>query len=81
MASSLPGYDAWLERPFQDMCAESDRYYDWCESHDLDPDSPASEAAYEDFCDDLAEQWAEEQAERHADRDEDDFEDWGYDEW
>lgn len=66
------GHQEWLERPYQDMMDESDRYYDWCEENDLDPDSPEAELAYEDAWasewdyddhaedDDLLDEWIEE---------------------
>lgn len=43
MRDPFAGYDQWLERPYQDMIEESDRYFDWCEDNDLDPDDPASQ--------------------------------------
>lgn len=72
----LSGYDSWLEEPFQRMCEESDRYYDFCEAKDLDPDSPEAEAAYEEFVLEQEEAYAEYLADR-----EDDLEEWAYDEW
>jgi hypothetical protein len=48
-------YDNWLESVYQEMYEESDRYYDWCELHDADPDTPEAQAAYEDFIDSLFE--------------------------
>jgi hypothetical protein len=49
--NSLPGYDAWLERPYQDACADADRYIEWCESRNMDPDEPESQVAYSDWID------------------------------
>lgn len=56
MAYSLPGYDQWLERPYQDMIDEADRYFEWCEEHDFDPDDPDSENAYHEF---ISQLWEE----------------------
>lgn len=39
-------YDSWLERPYQDMCDESDRFLDWCGANDVDPDDPEAEDLY-----------------------------------
>lgn len=75
-------YDSWLEAPYQQMMDESDRYYEWAEASDLDPDSEETLAAYDDFLLEMAETWAEEQAERDYDRLEweyEEMEDW-YDE-
>lgn len=51
MASSLPGYDAWLSRPYEDAAIEAERYWDFCEEHGLDPDDPDSESLYSDYLD------------------------------
>lgn len=41
-------YDNWLERPYQDAMEESDRFYEWCEANDVDPDSDEAETLYVD---------------------------------
>lgn len=38
MRDPFAGYDAWLERPYQDMMEESDRFSDWAESEGYDLD-------------------------------------------
>lgn len=48
MRDPFAGYDAWLERPYQDMIAEADAFYDWCEANDIDPDSDEAESLYAD---------------------------------
>lgn len=68
MSSSFVNYDSWLERPFQDAQEESDRFYDWCETHNIDSDDPNAESAYMDWIDS---QW--EPPEDDWDEDPDDF--------
>lgn len=46
MRDPFANYDSWLERPYQDMVEESDRFMDWCEANDVDPDSPEAEDLY-----------------------------------
>jgi hypothetical protein len=55
MRDPFAGYDAWLERPYQDMMDESDKYYAWCEENDLDPDDEDAVLAYSRWCDDTYE--------------------------
>lgn len=52
MRDPFANYDAWLERPYQDMMDESDRYYQWCEDNDMDPDNEDSVTAYNLWCED-----------------------------
>ena len=40
--------DEWLERPYVEAAAESDRYEQWCEQEGLDYDSPAAQIMYEE---------------------------------
>lgn len=60
MRDPFAGYDAWLERPFQEECERAEAYQNWCEAHDLDPESMDAKDAYNDYIDS---QW-------------EDFEDW-----
>lgn len=56
MADPFAGYDSWLEAPYQQMCAESDAFYDFCEANDIDPEKDGAEQAYQDW---LSEQYEE----------------------
>lgn len=47
MRDPFAGYDAWLERPYQEMCEAADAFVDWCEANDIDPDDPNAEALFE----------------------------------
>jgi hypothetical protein len=67
----LPGYDAWLERPHQDAIAESERFLDWCEEHNIDPDDPDAEMLYQDYIDSSYE-------DQYDDIDEREFDDYEY---
>lgn len=51
MRDPFAGYDAWLERPYQDMMEESDRFYAWCEEAGVDPDDPEADRLYADAMD------------------------------
>ena len=51
MSSSLPGYDAWLERPYQDACDAAEAYWTWCEARGFDPDTEEAADAYQDYID------------------------------
>lgn len=55
MRDPFVGYDAWLERPYQDMIADADAFYDWAEANgfDLDDDDDLAEAelAYDEYLD------------------------------
>lgn len=46
-------YDSYLERPYQDMIAEADAFYDWAEAEgydvESDEDLALAESAYEDY--------------------------------
>lgn len=46
---SLPGYDAWLERPYVEAAKQAEAYESYCERNDLDPDDEATEAAFDDW--------------------------------
>lgn len=54
-------YDQWLERPYQEMMEEEDRFSDWAESEGFDLDDPAqaseAEHAYLTYCEEMAEVW------------------------
>lgn len=67
----MTNYDSWLERPYQQMYEETDRFTDWAEEHDYDLNDPVSclraEQDYEAWLADMAESWAEEAYERHQD--------------
>jgi len=49
MTDPFRNYDAWLERPYQQQMEEADRFFDFCEDHDLDPDDPDSMTIYSDY--------------------------------
>lgn len=72
MCSSLPGYDSWLERPYQDMIEESDRFVDWAEEEGYDLDNPEdivlAEQNYEFWLQDQYEGQAEAQYEAAMER-------------
>lgn len=51
MRDPFAGYDAWLERPYQDMIDESDAYYDWCDTNGFDPDTEEADLAYTEWLD------------------------------
>lgn len=51
MPNPFTGYDSWLERPYQDAMEESERFTDWCEEHNIDPDDPDAETMYMDYID------------------------------
>lgn len=72
MRDPFANYDSWLEAPYQQMMAESDAYYDWCEANDLDPEAPESEQLYEDswaadYDFDYEDEWEEAEAWDDAD--------------
>lgn len=85
MRDSFVGYDAWLERPYQEMMEDGDKFIDWAESEGFDLEIPdearRAERRYEDYLSDYAEAEAEAQYERYLDRlemeaEEHDYEDW-----
>ena len=61
MRDPFAGYDAWLERPYQDMIEESDRYYEWCEEHDMDPDDEDAVTAYNLYLEDSYDYYLEDE--------------------
>lgn len=65
-------YDAWLERPYQDMIEESDRFVDWAEEWGFDLDDPTesknAEEAYQDYLEQLYEDWQIDQYEAAMER-------------
>lgn len=75
-------YDQWLERPYQNMMEESDKFVDWCDAHDWDPDDPNADEAYGNWVESEYEALAEAQHEAYLDRMEyeaheiDDYLDW-----
>jgi len=55
MRDPFAGYDAWLERPYQDMMDASEEFYEWAYENDYDVDDPEDmKAAEEDYQDYLA---------------------------
>lgn len=46
---SLPGYDAWLERPYVEGAGAWAAYEEWCDKHGFDPNEVRSEVAYEAY--------------------------------
>jgi hypothetical protein len=48
----MSSYDAWLERPYQEMMEESDHFYDWAEEQGYDLEDPDQlKDAEEDYLD------------------------------
>lgn len=82
MRDPFAGYDAWLERPYQQMMEESERFYDWCEENEFDPDDEESENSYQEWMEVQYEGAAEAQYEAYLDRmeyeamEEDEYLDW-----
>jgi hypothetical protein len=72
MSGSFANYDAWLERPYQEMMEASDDFVDWAETEGFDLNDPdearRAERRYEDYLSDCAEAEAEAQYEAHLDR-------------
>lgn len=72
MRDPFANYDAWLERPYQDMMEDSDRFVDWAEEEGYDLDDVAdmnlAEQMYEAMLSDSYESEAEAQAEAYLDR-------------
>lgn len=64
----LSNYDTWLNAPMEHMMDETERYADWCEAHEVDPDDPEAENAYDDWISDLYESYAEAKAEAAMER-------------
>lgn len=54
-------YDAWLERPYQDMMDESDRFVDWAEEYGYDledqDDIKRAEQGYQEYLEQMYEDW------------------------
>ena len=72
MRDPFANYDAWLERPYQEMMEESDHFYDWAEEEGYDLDDPDqfrdAEEAYFDYVSSLEEDHAIAQYEARMDR-------------
>lgn len=51
MRDAFANYDAWLEKPYQDMYAAGDAYVDFCEREGLDPDTPEAQSAWAEYQD------------------------------
>ena len=49
MRDPFANYDAWLEKPYQDMMDDADAYYDWCDLNGVDPDSEEAEIGYQEW--------------------------------
>lgn len=57
MASSLPGYDNWLTRPFEQAEKDSDRFWTWAEEMGYELEDPTDlEKAEDHYLDYLADQ-------------------------
>jgi len=55
MRDPFAGYDAWLERPFQEMCAQQEAeweaYETWCEENERTMlDNPGEDADWQEYC-------------------------------
>jgi hypothetical protein len=55
MRDPFAGYDAWLEAPFQRMCAEQEAeweaYETWCEENEREMlDNPAEDTDWQTYC-------------------------------
>lgn len=69
MRDPFANYDAWLEAPYQQMMAEADAFYEWCEANDVDSENPEAE--------DLYMEWIESQYEEYEEYDEyEEFDEW-----
>jgi hypothetical protein len=72
MRDPFAGYDAWLERPYQDMMEEDERFADWAEEEGYDLDNPddmvLAEQDYDFWLQDCAEAQAEAKYEAYLDR-------------
>lgn len=84
MRDPFKGYDEWLERPYQEMMDDSDKFVDWAESEGYDLDDPAqlqeAEDDYMEYIESMADDYAEAQYERYLDRLEMEDEERDYDE-
>lgn len=40
-------YDDWLVAPYEEAAERADAFTDFCEAHDLDPDDPGAEDAFD----------------------------------
>lgn len=49
---SLPGYDAWLERPYIEAAEQAEAYLAWCNERNVDPDAPGAEDDYLEWVED-----------------------------
>lgn len=67
----MSNYDSYLEAPYQAMYEESDRFQDWCDENEVDPDSPDAESLHQEWIDEQAELYAEYMLDRLEDRYED----------
>lgn len=72
MRDPFSGYDNWLEKPYQDMMVDSERFVDWAEDEGYNLDDPAialtAENNYEDYIQGSAESRYEMQYEAYLDR-------------
>lgn len=70
MRDPFAGYDAWLERPYQDMMEEGERFMEWVEENDYDlaTESVEAEKAYMEWIEGQYEDAAEAQYEDYLDR-------------
>lgn len=68
MRDPFAGYDAWLERPYQEMMEEGEKFMDWCEENDFDPENLEAETAYQDWIEGQYEGAAEAAYEDYIDR-------------
>ena len=70
MASSLPGFDRWLEQPYVDAAEAAERFENWCEAHNIEPENPDAETMYMDWVD---AQWEEPDYDEFDEYERDDF--------
>lgn len=69
-------YDNWLVAPYEQQEAENERYFRFCEEHDLETEDPKSEEMYADYCQEMSERDAEALAEiQEWQREHDDWDD------
>lgn len=72
MRDPFANYDAWLERPYQEMMNAGDDFVEWAEmeGYDLDDSAQTNEAekAYHDYLDACAEEDAVNRHEAYLDR-------------
>lgn len=72
MRDPFANYDAWLERPYQDMIDADDDFLDWADMEGYDLDDPVelvkAQRYYEEYLEACAEEDALNRYEAHLDR-------------